>query len=494
MSETCDVIIVGAGPGGSSAATFLARRGISTLLLDKAHFPRDKVCGDGLTPKALHWLDVLGCVDEVLDHNRSFLTEGDIVVNGEHVLTGAFPQDSPYPGFSILLERRILDHILVRNAVSNGAVFRPGCTVREIHRGDDGVVVEASSNGSRLQIKGRVLIGADGANSVVSRAIGNRPREGTTAVSMRGYFDRVRVKRSRIQLYFDEEFFPGYGWLFADDDDKANVGVGFVIDGNFPIRSKLKDVYRRFIDIRLKEQLHNATPLGRPKGGWAAYYQPRHTTADRVLLVGDAANRGDPVNGGGIHMAMESAHYASQVVAEALERDDCSAAALANYDLLWKQHNEMDWRTGDLLLSLAKNPHLREVHLSLIRTIAILARSDPRFLEFCGGVFNGVTPTRNTICPFTLMDVVPLDPEAWLKAVVSSTGFGVGELVSQAIGALRIGMRTTGRVVTSPVSNLVWGVEIATKLAGLLACYTEREIATGTMFGERMMEVVAAPP
>jgi len=105
-----------------------------------------------------------------------------------------------------------------------------------------------------------------------------------------------------------------------------------------------------------------------------------------------------------------------------------------------------------------------------------------------------VTPTRNTICPFTLMDVVPLDPEAWLKAVVSSTGFGVGELVSQAIGSLRIGMRTTGRVVTSPVSNLVWGVEIATKLAGLLACYTEREIATGTMFGERMMEAVAAPP
>jgi geranylgeranyl reductase family protein len=494
VTHTSDVIIVGAGPGGSSAATFLARRGISTLVLDKAHFPRDKVCGDGLTPKALYWLDVLGCVDEVLDHNRSFLTEGDIVVNGEHVLTGAFPQDSPYPGFSILLERRTLDHILLRNAVANGAAFRPGCTVRAIHRSDDGVVVEASSNGSRLRFEGRVLIGADGANSVVSRAIGNRPREGTTAVSLRGYYDRVRVKGSGIQLYFDDEFFPGYGWLFADEDGKANVGIGYAVDGNFALRSKLKDVYRRFVELRLGDQLEGATPLGRPKGGWAAYYRPRHTTADRVLLVGDAANRGDPVNGGGIHMAMESAHYASRVVADALARDDCSAAALAEYELLWNRHNEMDWRTGDLLLSIAKNPHLREVHLSLIRTIATLARSSPRFLEFCGGVFNGVTPTRKTICPFTLMEVVPLDPEAWLKAVITTAEPGAGDVVSQAIGALRTGLRTTGRVVTNPVANLAWGAEIATKLVGLLACYTQREMAAGAATGERMTEAAAAPP
>ena len=492
MSLSGDVIIVGAGPGGSSAATFLAQRGISTILLDRAHFPRDKVCGDGLTPKALHWLDVLGCADEVLDHNRSFLTEGDIVVNGEHVLTGVFPQDTPYPGFSIMLDRQTLDHILVRNAVANGADFRPGCRVEKIHQNDDGVIVEASLDGTSLQIEGRLLIGADGANSVVSRAIGNRPKNGTIAVSMRGYYERVRVKGSRIQLYFDEEFFPGYGWLFADEDGTANIGVAFTVDGNFRLRTKLKEAYRRFVDTRLDDQLDTARPLGKPKGGWAAYHQPSRTTADRVLLVGDAANRGDPVNGGGIHMAMESASFASQVVADALERDDCSAAALAGYELLWNRHNELDWRTGELMLSIAKNPHLREVHLSLIRAVAILARNDPRFLEFCGGVFNGVTPTRKTICPFTLAEVVPLVPEAWLRAVLQTADPGFRDLISRVLGAMSVGVRTTERIVTSPMENFVWGVEIVTKMVGLLACWTQRKLGAGGSAVESANETAAA--
>lgn len=494
MSTSGDVIIVGAGPAGSSAATFLSRLGISTLLIDKAQFPRDKVCGDGLTPKALAWLDVLGCADEVLDHNRSFLTAGDIVIGGDHVLTGAFPQHSEYPGFSILLERKVLDHILLRNAVASGAAFRPGCTVRSVRLSGDGVVVEASSNGARLQVKGRVVIGADGANSVVSRAIGNRPREGTTAVSVRGYFDRVRVRGSGIQLYFDEEFFPGYGWLFVDAEGKANVGVGYAIDGNFQLRSRLKQTYQRFVDIRLRDQLEGARPLGRPKGGWACYYRPRRTVADRVLLVGDAANRGDPINGGGIHAAMESAHLAAQVVADALRSDDLSAESLARYEQLWSQHNEMDWRTGDLLLSIAKNPHLRDIHLSLIRATAALARSSPRFLEFCGGVFNGVTPARKTICPFTLADVVPLDPAAWMKAILETSEPGLRDLVSTVLGAIRGGVRTTGRVVTSPMENMVWGVEIFTKMAGLLTCYSQREMAARASCEQTMAEAATALP
>ena len=492
MSLSGDVIIVGAGPGGSSAATFLARRGISTILLDRAHFPRDKVCGDGLTPKALHWLDVLGCADEVLDHNRSLLTEGDIVVNGEHVLTGAFPQDSPYPGFSIILDRRTLDHILVRNAAANGADFRPGCTVEVIHQNDDGVIVEGSLDGNWVQIEGRVLIGADGANSVVSRAIGNRPKNGTIAVSMRGYYERVRVKGSKIQLYFDEELFPGYGWLFADEDGTANIGVAYTVDGNFRLRTKIRDSYLRFVDTRLDGQLDRARPLGRPKGGWAAYHQPLRTTADRVLLVGDAANRGDPVNGGGIHMAMESAYFASRVVAEAIEKDDCSATALATYESLWNQHNEIDWRTGELLLSIVKNPHLREVYLSLIRAIAVLARSNPRFLEFCGGVFNGVTPTRKTICPFTLAEVEPFDPSAWLEAATRTGDPSFRDLLSAAVGAVSVGLRTTERVVTSPIENLVWGVEIASKAIGLLARYTGRELAESGLSGPQTNESAAA--
>jgi 2-polyprenyl-6-methoxyphenol hydroxylase-like FAD-dependent oxidoreductase len=93
-----DVIIVGAGPGGSSAAAFLARRGVSTLVLDRAMFPRDKVCGDGLTPQAIYWLDQLGCVEEVLAETKGCLKDCDLFINGERLLTGGFPS-SGSPSF-----------------------------------------------------------------------------------------------------------------------------------------------------------------------------------------------------------------------------------------------------------------------------------------------------------------------------------------------------------------------------------------------------------
>lgn len=96
-----DVIVVGAGPGGSSAANFLAREGVKVLLLDKSAFPRDKVCGDGMTPQAVYWLDRLGCAADVLAHTKGCIKSADIIVNKEHVLTGGYPADTIYPDFAI---------------------------------------------------------------------------------------------------------------------------------------------------------------------------------------------------------------------------------------------------------------------------------------------------------------------------------------------------------------------------------------------------------
>ncbi|HQV30756.1 MAG TPA: FAD-dependent monooxygenase, partial [Calditrichia bacterium] len=123
--DTFDVVIVGSGPGGSSAATFCARKGLSTVFLDKEDFPRDKVCGDGLTPQAIYWLDELGCVDEVLGITKSCIKTCDLYLDGQFLLTGGFPQESKYPDFVVLLDRRRFDHLLMLNACQNGAEFRP---------------------------------------------------------------------------------------------------------------------------------------------------------------------------------------------------------------------------------------------------------------------------------------------------------------------------------------------------------------------------------
>ena len=142
-----DVIVAGAGPAGTSVATFLARRGVKTLVLDRAGFPRDKVCGDGLTPQAIYWLDRLGCVDEVLAETKACIKECDLFLDGRRLLTGGFARNTQYPDFAILLDRRRFDHILLRNAIAAGAQFEGGRSVREIEVGRDAVCVRADARG-----------------------------------------------------------------------------------------------------------------------------------------------------------------------------------------------------------------------------------------------------------------------------------------------------------------------------------------------------------
>jgi menaquinone-9 beta-reductase len=459
-------------------AALLARAGVRALLLDKARFPREKVCGDGIAPKALYWLDRLGCVDEVLAQTRSYITQGDLFVGGEKTLTVGFPQDTPFPGFCILLERKKLDHILVQHAVSCGAVLRPGCQVKALRHERDGVVVEGvNDSGDGFELRSKVVVGADGANSIVSRTIGNRVLDGTAAASMRGYYQGVHTDGPRMQIHFEEEFFPGYGWLFVDDDGKANVGVGYVFDRHFPVRIKLRKTFEKFLKTSLKAPLRHARPVGEPRGGVACFYGLAHLTSNRVLLAGDAANAADPLNGSGIHAAIESGHFVAATLLDALAVNDFSAEFLHAYEDRWNRENGVDWRTGELLLSLAKNAHLRDVYLYLLRAIGVLARGDARFQAFCGGIYSGMIPASKAFCPRALFEATPLDPVLWLAALLSSRQHAIEDMVRQATSVAELGLRLSGRVARNPLAMVCWAAEVLTKTGGLAGCYARRELA-----------------
>ena len=171
MSTLYDVIVVGAGPGGSSAATFLARAGAKVLVLDKSAFPRDKVCGDGVTPQGVYWLDRLGCANEVLAHTKGCIKKADIIINREKVLTGGYPADTIYPDFAILLDRRRLDNILLVNAVDCGADFHDEVLVRDVAVGPDHATVAAERRGKPVEYRSRIVIGADGNVKKIYRSV-----------------------------------------------------------------------------------------------------------------------------------------------------------------------------------------------------------------------------------------------------------------------------------------------------------------------------------
>ena len=462
-----DVIVVGAGPGGSSAASFLARRGISTLLLDKADFPREKVCGDGLTPQAIYWLDRLGCAEEVLAETKGCIHSCDLYINGRHALTGGFPDGTAYPNFAVLLDRRRFDHAIQRNALAHGARFRGGCVVRGVERDADGVTVSARTRGGGTeQFRARIVIGADGVASAVSRAIGNELKQGVSAISLRTYYRDVRIEGAPIKVYFDRSYFPGYGWLFVDDDGLANIGLGYAVDPTFPAPQGLAATFRRFLETELAGPLAKATRCGAVSGGSASFYRPHAIVDDRVMLIGDAANQADPLNGGGIHKAMESAFLAAEAAARALESGDFSRRALSHYETLWKQHIECDWQTAEIFLTIAKNPSLRDFCLFVLEQIGRLTTEDNRFQDFCAGVFSGVVSQSLCLSPRVLYHAFPKDLGAWRAFLLANGGLGGGP-IRLARGAVASLASAGAMAARDPLPNLDWSMEVATKVLRL---------------------------
>jgi geranylgeranyl reductase family protein len=465
--KTFDVIVAGAGPGGTSVATFLARRGVSTLVLDRAGFPRDKVCGDGLTPQAIYWLDRLGCADEVLAETKACIKDCDLYMDGRRLLTGGFAKNTPYPDFAILLDRRRFDHILLRNAIDAGAQFEGGRTVRGVEHERDAAHVIADADGRRVEYRGRIVIGADGVSSAVSRHIGNTLKDGVMAVSLRTYYEGVEHDGSQIKVYFDHGFFPGYGWLFVDDSGFANVGLGYAYDKSFPLMPNLREMFLAFIERDLGEMLRNADQCGRISGGAAAFYRPSAIVGDRVMLVGDAANQADPLNGGGIHKAMEGASLAAEAAFHALSVGDFSERTLGHYEQLWQESFETDWRTAEFFLAVAKNPALRDFCLFLLTQIGRLTSEDQRFQEFASGVFSGTIAQSACLSPLALYKAFPKSPDTWLALVHqddSGVAAGSARLIGGAAGSLT---RAATRIVRDPLRNLDWGLDVAVKAVQL---------------------------
>jgi geranylgeranyl reductase family protein len=460
-----DVIVVGAGAGGSAAASLLARQGADVLLLDKSAPSRDTVRCDGLMPQGVYWLDRLGCAPEVLAEARGCIKACDLYLDGRHLLTGRFPDDTAYPDFALLVLRCRFNEILQAHATGSGARFEGGTMVRGVEWEGDGVRVLADACGKAVEHRARIVIGADGPSSAVSRSIGNNLKNGVLGLSVRTTYAGVRCEAG-IRVYFNRDLFPSYGWMFIDEHQSACVGVGCAVDPKFPPANNLGPALRQFIDTDLKTTLEGARRIGPFSGGIAPHFRPGAMVADGVVLIGDAACQADPLNRGGIHTAIESAFYAADACRRALDAGDFSRARLAHYEALWSAHSEADWRTSEIFMSLAKNPGLKDLALFLLQQVGTLGEADPRFGDFASGVFSGVISQSSWLNARALYQAAPKDHATWATLLrensssKSSTVAGAVNLLAKAAAAAA---RSGAGLARKPGASLDWALEVLTK-------------------------------
>ncbi|MBI4588893.1 MAG: NAD(P)/FAD-dependent oxidoreductase [Candidatus Rokubacteria bacterium] len=330
-----DAVVVGAGPAGSAVAILLAEHGHSVLLLDKAAFPRPKLCGEYLSPEASRILDRLGALKTVDEAGAVPLRGMRITAPDGTVLEGDYPTEGRYRGYrdhALALRRPDFDSILVARAKALPV------DVRERHRVEDLLIEEdrvvgvrvVPADGRAFEIRSPLVIGADGRQSVVARRLGLVGAHALRRLALVAYVEGVGGFDGRGEIYVDP---PDYAILNPVAAGIVNLSLVVPLEHAAPYAGKLD----AFFLARLKQLDHlrprllGMRPLG-PVGalGPLAYRvaRPRH---GGVLLVGDAAGFYDPFTGEGVYTALRSAELAAEVARRALAGGDCSANALAAF-------------------------------------------------------------------------------------------------------------------------------------------------------------------
>jgi menaquinone-9 beta-reductase len=313
-----DVVVVGAGPAGSAAASWAARAGRDVLVVDAAQFPRDKTCGDGLTPRAVAELQQLGLggwLDEHIKHRglRLYGFGGDVEVD--------WPGPS-FPASGSAVPRTELDERIRQHAVSSGASMLMGSKVVDIQHDSTGRVsslVIAGGNGVR-EVRCRELIVADGARSPLGRSLGRVWHQQTVyGVAVRGYLASPRHDEPWMSTNLElrtrhGHLLPGYGWIFPLGNGEVNIGVGALATEKRPADVALHRLIGYYTDIQRDFWDFDGPPRAvasalLPMGGAVS-----GVAGPNWMLIGDAAACVNPLNGEGIDYGLETGRLAAEML------------------------------------------------------------------------------------------------------------------------------------------------------------------------------------
>ncbi len=468
-----DVIIVGAGPAGASAAYHLGSLGHKVILLDKQKFPRDKVCGDFVGPTALLELRKLGITEWDEYKQSNIVQRASLYLDGKQLISELIPSIPGLPKFGRVIPRIQLDDWIMNAARKVGVKFLENHSVCAYKQLPDGICLEVKHQGKTLQLNSKVLIAADGSNSTITRQL----REHTTSntdriVAVRAYYENVTCYPDEAELYFNASSFPGYYWLFPTGGGNANVGVGMVLETLPKTNKGLKQLLNQLIenDPVLSSRLKNSRMVTKI-AGWPlnTYNHKLPITDDRLVLIGDAAGLINPLNGEGIQYAMLSGRWAAETVNDALRKNSLQRNALYAYEKKVQKELRYDMALASMIVQLIRNRTLNPVWLTALQIIATRARTDPDYAAITGGVLAGLIPASSVISQKVIGGTLQQAAISLGISTALKTMYSPRKTLKNGINTARASLDIAWYTIQHAPSTLGWSLGVtagATELVG----------------------------
>ena len=396
----CDVLIAGGGPAGSSLAYHLSKKGLKIIVAEAARFPRDKICGDGVSPIALAELNAMGIKKwKKFSQANEISKVGLFIKNDKVFINLSKPENLPF--HARIIPRIELDNWIYETAKKAGAQYLEDTRLTNYVTTSTGVIAQVKQGLATKQIRAKVIVGADGSSSVVARQIqGGKHADEFQLLGLRTYYENVNGPSDRVDIYFTEDSFPGIYWLFPKGKRGANIGMA-AISATFPhkpanIRSLLAGHLKNNSDIR--ERVGNGKPEGKIDGWILKFFNPKSIlTGNRLMLVGDAAGLINPLSGDGIQYALLSARWAAETLSGCFKNNDFSATALFNYRKKVDKELGYDFALSNLLVQFARNKTLTPVWMKILSVMISRAKEDKEYADTIAGIFEGTYPSQKAL-------------------------------------------------------------------------------------------------